>query len=386
MEECPEATTALLIGSWKCEAHRPLRGERTSAPAVRKKHGIRRVLVKYGEWFPPDAWVEGDLDNMKRLMQTKDIPVYDVFDYRERSEEGVYSLGKFDIFDRIREFFAQEDKTHFVLYFTGHGDVEGSWVVPVTTACYKKPKERTARKAKSLDGATSDARSPFASPTGIKSDTTKYVRRKGTPVSDATEQSRSPASSPFVATDESTMKMVSVQKPEHNLRPAPMKLWNDLIKYEDIVRLWDDSNPEKDTHRRLMLILECSHSGRWVQRVNGETVYEHVELDEDSVDITEKQSTRRPDICVQAACGPSEVPTVAENQLSSVFTRAFLSAQNKSWFEKCVLTCFDHLFVLNFVSIARSCECHQFSPISSNSGPFGGIQFFDSFDDMHLNT
>ena len=32
----------------------------------------------------------------------------------------------------MRDFFAQDNRTEFILYFTGHGDVDGSWCIPVT--------------------------------------------------------------------------------------------------------------------------------------------------------------------------------------------------------------------------------------------------------------
>ena len=149
---------------------------------------------------------------------------------------------------------------------------------------------------------------------------------------------------------------------------------NDLVTYEDVVGLWEESISGQKV-RCLMMILDSCHSGRWVQKVNGEV--------DDEVCM---QSTRRDHVCIQASCGPSELTAVAANQLSSVFTRAFVAAQNRSLFEKLVLTLLDHLFVLNLVSIARSPRRHSFSPVSSKCAPFGGIQFFDSFDDMHLNT
>ena len=398
-----EATSALLIGSWKCEPHRPLRGQSRTArrtPTVTRKGGVKRVLVKHGEWYPPEAWIEGDLDNMRSLMERKNVHIFEIFNYRERSEEGVYAHGKADVLGKIRDFFSQDDRSKFIIYFTGHGDEKGSWVIPVTTA-HRRRKKKDTRSPASTDGATSDyssVRTPLSSPCAtttveVHIDATESVKtpERDTPVTPADNvtqrQIRSPPPTPDVfneADKEGSMKM-TVYKRAELLRPQPMKEWNDLVTYEDVLQVWDEMRL-KNNQRSLMLILECCHSGRWVQKVNGEADSDQIELDKESVEVQTHRLAARSNICIQAACGPGETTLVAKNQLSSMFTRSFVAAQSKSSFEKFILTCLDHLFVLNWVSLARSPSCHWFSPVRSKSPPFGGFQFFDSFDDMHLST
>ena len=375
-----------------------MRGEKKGGHVISKKRGIRKVFAKYGGWYPPDAWVEGDLDNMKRLMHAKGVEVFGVFDYRERNKHGVYSSGKTDVLEKIRDFFGQGNKTHFILYFTGHGDREGSWVIPVTTAVPRKRREtKPYKRDGTCVGLCSD--SSVASPstafaqvevhTDAPSDapeSTKTPEKRDTPVSfdNRNLHSSSPDTLPSIEPGQRpAVKLKSLYQKALRERPEPTKEWNDLIKYQDVVELWDECSTRK-SDRRLMLILECCHSGRWVQKVNGEFLEE---VDEEWVSVEIKtKSEERHDICIQAACGPSEATMVATNQLSSVFTKAFVTAQSRSDFEKFVLTFLDHFFVLNLVAITRSLSGHQFSPVSSKCRPFGGIQFFDSFDDMHLNT
>ena len=399
-----EAITALLISSWKCEPQRPVRGEEKGGHVISKKRGIRKVFAKYGGWYPPDAWVEGDLDNMKRLMHAKGVEMFGVFDYRERNKHGVYSSGKTDVLEKIRDFFGQGNKTHFILYFTGHGDQEGSWVIPVTTAVPRKRRETQPYKRDGTcvghcsDSSVASPSAAFAQVevhTDAPSDapeSRKTPEKRDTPVSFNDRNLHSPACSspdtlPSIQPGQrQAVKLKSLYQKALRERPEPTMDWNDLIKYQDVVELWDECSTG-NSDRRLMLILECGHSGRWVQKVNGAFVIELEEVDEESGSIEiKRKSEERHDICIQAACGPSEATKVATNQLSSVFTRTFVTAQRRSNFEKFVLTFLDHLFVLNLVSIARSLSGCQFSPVSSKCRPFGGIQFFDSFDDMYLNT
>ena len=388
------ALTALLIGSWKCETYRPVRGERGGEHVITKKRGIRKVFAKYGAWFPPDAWVEGDLENMKRLMQRKDIDVFDVYDYRERNKDGVYSLGKKDVLDKIRQFFEQENKTDFILYFTGHGDREGSWVIPVTTAVPRK--QRSTEKDGSLRPRSNpEATSPQSMLVEVEvhSDPGKSPTSQEKPApcqNEGIKHIMTPPASPEMFPSEPgekpPVKLEYLYQRALRERPQPTKEWNDLVKYEEVVKLWDESRAGK-SGRHLMMILECCHSGRWVQKVDGEFEIEQNDIDEESVSVDiRRKSEERHDICIQAACGPSESTAVSSNQLSSVFTRAFVAAQSRLDFEKFVLTLLDHLFVLNLVSIASSPRGHQFSPMHSKAAPFAGIKFFDSFDEMHLNT
>ena len=95
---------------------------------------------------------------------------------------------------------------------------------------------------------------------------------------------------------------------------------------------------------------------------------------------------RRRDICIQAACRPAEESLIARNQLSSLFTRSFIAAQSKTTFEKLCISFFDHIFVFNFPSLLCSSLRRPFTPLRSHQPPFAGVKFFDSFDDMHLQT
>ena len=177
-----------------------------------------------------------------------------------------------------------------------------------------------------------------------------------------------------------------------------------------------------------MMILDCCHSGRWVQMADGKCRRSPTEVSADhetaenssfggssagasnSVstaaegiegEITVRQADnvneeddedgpeyyeKREDICIQSACRPIEESMIANNQQSSFFTRVFVAAQSKTTFEKLCITFFDHLFVFNFPSLLCSPFLHPFTPMKSGEPPFAGIKFFDSFDDMHLVT
>ena len=123
----PQRTCALLIGSGICY--------RDSKGTV-KKDGIRRTLNKDGEPVPEGIWAEGDLDSMERLLNSKGVRGDDVsrFNYHERDEAtNIWAGGGLEVLRKIDEFFQREDRTHFVLYYTGHGFItDGSWVFPVT--------------------------------------------------------------------------------------------------------------------------------------------------------------------------------------------------------------------------------------------------------------
>ena len=131
----PQQPTALLVGSYKFEKARPVRGVREgfkAASRLRRKGGKKKAYSKAGE-VPPEAFVQGDLQNMERYIKKKGIHWYWTMDYREHnSDTGDYAGGKEDILNLVRDFFAQDDRKEFILYFTGHGDVDGSWCIPVT--------------------------------------------------------------------------------------------------------------------------------------------------------------------------------------------------------------------------------------------------------------
>ena len=355
-----KATSALLIGSCICEPYRDLRCE---GKRVDKKNGIRRAFTKPSTLIPRWAWVKGDLDNMENMMNKKNIELFYRLEYRERDDDGRYALGKTDVLRLISDFFSQEEKTHFILYFSGNGDQDGSWVFPVTTLFIKRvsiPKEPAIVAENKIE---------------------VEVHRDGlehpSPTPDSREHSSAFSESSYVLSRDSRTNLYDITRAQLE-RPAPVREWNDLVKYEDVIKLWDEH--KKGRERYLMMILDCCHSGRWVQKFNGD--FESCDSEET---YTYHQNTKRQDICIQASCRPAEICSIAENQLSSVFTKAFVAAQNRSTFEKCILSLLDHIFVINVVSMACSRREH-FTPISSQCAPFAGIIFFDSFDDMYLQT
>ena len=390
--------SALLIGSCKCDVFRPIhdRDESESkSKIIDRKSGIRKTFTKRGHPIPRDAWVYGDLENMENLIARKNIDLFQKFDYYERDSSGRYSLGKREILRLIRQFFEQDDKTHFILYFTGNGDQEGSWVFPLTTRFVKNAHKRETVRASAVvtaDGE-SDARrfhegsqcASEAEHSFIGTPTPQPTPQPEGEKSELEVQSTHPST---VTSDSNTLLSVYDITRARLERPDPVRESNDLVRYEDLIKLWDEH--KKGRQRYLMMILDCCHSGRWVQKVNGECQEEqpNTSLTQTHAETYhgKKMFKRRRDICIQASCQPAEICSIAENQLSSVFTRAFVAAQSRSTFEKFILSLLDHLFVLNIVSV--TCSSHElaFTPISSKCAPFAGFKFFDSFDDMYLQT
>ena len=421
--EEPEPTlqpTALLIGSYKFEKERPVRGVPDALKAagrLRRKGGKKKAYTKVGE-VQPEAWVEGDLRNMERYIHQREIHWFSTLDYREHNTfTGEYAGGKDDILNLIREFFSQNDRTEFILYFTGHGDVDGSWCIPVTV----------------LRGSEEEESSDVTYPPnrGVE---TWGVERSTTPspvpklAADLARHIEPAAIEPGVTASAAASTASGASS---GRQIPPTKEYFDLVTYDDIVRIWDEE--KRVPRRRLMMILDCCHSGRWVQMVNGESPRgpatvdseaaaaeqrslgsstgasnsipagggdEEIEGeitprpaanetdDEDGEDEEDKRGfyEKRDDICIQAACRPIEESMIASNQLSSFFTRAFVAAQSKTTFEKLCITFFDHLFVFNFPSFLCSPIIHRFTPMKSVQPPFADVKFFDSFDDMHLVT
>ena len=103
-----------------------------------------------------------------------------------------------------------------------------------------------------------------------------------------------------------------------------------FVTFEDVIGLWDVKKNERN--RYLMIILDFCYAGKWVEKIT------------------------RCDVCIQAACRSTEICKVAKDQHTSVFTKAFVSAQCLSLGQKVALLILDHAFVLKFVSIARSEE------------------------------
>lgn len=378
--------TALLIGSYKYDVQRPSRYggvSRKNGPKhnTRCKKGKRVLRNKKGDgYLEPHKFVEGDLKNMRWFLEGIGVDVCPDVDYREKDEEtGEHARGKFDILDAVRKFFAQNDRNEFVLYFSGHGDPDGSWCIAVTTG------ESVTSQAPSSGGGDNAERS------------TTPVNEKGPADAQITESA---------ATAALTSSIV----------PPPSWEYYDYVTYEDIVRIWVEEKKGRD-ERKLMLILDCCQSGRWVQKVNGECTGTEVEppnVPSNSIEetktgaegfgdppITENTTSAagdeknephperlyaREDICIQAACHPAEQSRISDNQLSSFFTRSFIAAQTKNTFEKLFLTFFGHAFVFDFVSWSRDCLFHPFTPMKSEVPPFAGITFLNSFDDVHLQT
>ena len=372
-------TTSLLIGCGKCDPRRDVYGG--SYNSITRKGGIKRDLRKGGPRIPDGQWSAGDLDNMAHLMARKEIDIYSILDYEEHRADGSYARGRHDILNKIDAFF-KLPKTYFILYFTGHGDTDGSWCVPVTKLRRKKSSSKSSSKppVEFYEG-TRFAASPVPSSCSTVSEVPSTV-----------------TSSPVVVTSSDANDGTSQQRSVSKLlpvnymnRPAPTQKWNDTVTFEDVLDTWDKNRSGRG-ERYLMLILDCSHSGRWVEMVNSLTVETSgFESSGASTDVPVRgKSYKKPcrgDICVQASCGAAERAMVARNQFSSFFTRAFVAAQSKSLVEKLVLSAIDHAFVLNIVSLS----CYggapfTSSPISTANPPFGGIQFYDSFDDMHLTT
>ena len=386
-------TCGLLIGSGKCY----LNDEGT----IKKKGGIRRTRDKDGNCIPEGTWAEGDLYEIHNLLtKVKGVGDKDVvmYNYQEHDEgSGECAAGKIDVLGKIDEFFDQDDKRFFVLYYTGHGyKQDGSWVFPV---------QRSKKVSEQDSPPETDSNTPHESHSPVPEERDDP---SGPPLgTDFSSSEESPARKVTVPVDvhevigsageevdhdkplaEGNGSLCSTPEPvskckggsktvekanrgsfiesgsvlsryahlESDPVPRTEKL-NDFVTFEDVIELWEEKKNGRD--RYLMIILDCCYAGKWVEKI-----------------------TRR-DVCIQAACRSTEICKVSKDQRTSVFTKAFASAQNMSLGQKVILSFLDHAFVLNFVSIARSDE---FTPLSSQYAPFGNIKFFDSFDDMYLKS
>ena len=373
----PQHTCALLIGSGICY--------RDSKGTV-KKGGIRRTLNKVdGQPVPEGIWAEGDLDSMERLLNSKGVRGDDVsqFNYHERDEEtNIWAEGRLEVLRRIGELFKREDRTCFILYFTGHGHEDGSWAFPVTRLASARAHspERSAddpHEDHEWSGSEEDlTTTKVVVEAVIEEDANKGQHGaegsdrlyRSTPAEDA-DNSEGEDTVKQKPAGETAMTSSMAEKRSivsefsllgNNLQP-PSVQENEFVKFEDVIRLWDEVKEGKGD-RYLMMIIDCCYAGKWVEMIN---------------------NRNRRDICIQAACRSLQICKVAKDQLSSVFTRAFVGAQNLSLLKKVALSALDHAFVLNIVSMARP---DDFSPVSSHYAPFCDINFFDSFDDMYLKT
>ena len=184
-----ETASALLIGS---AIHQPRPSYEGASGGGRrlilsgrnkatKKRGIRRTRGKDGKTISPYEWAKGDLMNMQALMVRKNIAVFDAegvdetggdetpskkvskkvpwFSYREKVTRGnklIHALGKSDVLLSINDFFDQKDKTNFVLYYTGHGACDGSWVFPISKAADDDQEEEGGEGATPMTAARVD--------------------------------------------------------------------------------------------------------------------------------------------------------------------------------------------------------------------------------------
>ena len=415
--------SVLLIGSWKHDTMRDIRGEggKRVSRKVDKKSGIKRVKKKNGEDVPPEEWVKGDLRNMENYFGKKrGFDLFDTMDYREIKQDGEYSDGKAEVLRSVGEFFAQDDTSEFILYFSGHGDENGSWSFAVTTLKERNGSEPTgaeptatgsARPGSTADGASyyvgsASAREAHAEVHVEGSGTAEEITGGGgatisqnvhraevdneggscgtaEEIARGTEEDVTEASQTPPPRRKDTSSQTTNDALAKRLRPLPTKQWYDVVTYDDIVRVWDEN--KKGRQRCLMMILDCCHAGMWVQKVNGEPKPQsQVSAVGGEATAGPGTNVKRSDICIQAACRPVEESKVAKNQLYSVFTREFIAAQTRPNFEKFIFSLLDHGLVLNWVSTA--CFKTSFTPICSEFAPFGGIKFFNSFDDMNAQT
>ena len=360
-----------------------------------RKGGIRRTRDKKGDWLPEGFWADGDLLEMQYLLtKIKGVRNEDIvkYNYQEHDEtEYKCANGKIDVLKEISKLFNRDDKTFFVLYYTGHGcKDDGSWVFPVErsiSVCERPQHSQPETDSNPPPDSRSTEPEPASgdSPTGnqitvhvdvhIESGATggasyneveerkEVDRYESFAESNGLSHSTSEPIPKVKETVENTDTIEDgsiVSQYAHLESDLHTKRLNDFVTFEDVIGLWDEKKNERN--RYLMIILDCCYAGKWVENMNREN---------------------RRDICIQAACRSIEICKVAKDQLTSVFTKAFVSAQCLSLGKKVALSFLDHAFVLNFVSIARS---DKFTPLSSKYAPFGNIKFFDSFDDMYLKT
>ena len=397
---CRDPYTAFLIGSWDYDPTRKIRdgNDKMISKKIDKKRGIRKIVRK-GKDVQPDQWVKGDLRSMEVLMGQRGINTFDTLDYRERdAETGNYALGKYDVLTKLDGFFGQEHKTHFILYFTGHGDEDGSWCFPVTTTM---PVDDTAvgdggeRAGRNRGRGASVEGNQIGGGLGGGGAATGFVVQEETGnvtaiSGEAGEEGEADGEDDTVSVEEpapnpDSHSVASVTGSIASQRPDPALALYDLLSFEDIVAKWKAHNKKEEGQQRyLMLILDCCHSGRWAQKVEE---YYASRGDEG----TGPQPRSKRDICVQAACRPNEDSAVAGDQMGSIFTNKYVTAQERGLAANLALTALDHMFLLQIASIARCSHAifdpsKRFTPICVPSPHFNDFKFFNCFDDMHLQT
>ena len=152
-----ERTCALLIGSGKCH---PCQGP--GKVKVCMKGGIKRSRIKNQD--QEGAWAETDLSKMQHLLRSKRVADDDIsqINYKERSGKK-FANGSKEITTRIEQLFESDGK-YYILYYTGHGDPNGSWVFPVTRRAKAKDGDRLSTAEG--DNSPPTPQRPFESESG----------------------------------------------------------------------------------------------------------------------------------------------------------------------------------------------------------------------------
>ena len=357
---------------------------------VIEKAGIRTILKKDGRPQAKDMWVNVDLDNMEHLMESKEIDIFQKFNYREQKDDYSFSLGKVEIISKITRFFSEEGRTKFVLYYSGHGDENGSWCFP-RSFIPSQNGNSTRISTPASDAASPESNESIVSVEvypaagdddedgngqtrfeGYREYSGDSVHAQGGSTEATPDEIQgAAATSPYL---NESLEYLEAKREQ----PPPTPKTNDLLTFEEVIKTWDDTKREGQPKRYLMIILDCCFSGRWIEKLKRER---------DAAD----HLTIRDDICIQAACQPFEKSNVADSQEGSVFTKYFVAAQSQTLFKKLFLSLIDHFMVLQFVTIANdpfrgSLNYNRHIPMCTQCAPFAGIQFFDTFEDMYLTT
>ena len=310
---------ALLIGSGECNQDD---GGKLIKRVVRKS-GIRRVL-KNNQEVPRGLWAKNDLDNMECLLQNKRVDVVKKFNYREQHEDHTFALGRDDVIEELYLFFRQRDRTRFILYYSGHGDPDGSWCFP-----------RSFLEVHAAEGVRPRVRSGGAG--------------------------------------------------EQQPPPPPIEKTNDFITFEDVIEIWDEIKEELgQPERYLMMIIDCCFSGEWVQKVNGvsdEIVKENPELETRAKKDISIQASCLPfeksNVADSQECSVFTKNFVAA-QSKSLLEKCILSTIDHALVINLVAIVTD--------PFRGSVSENRHTPMSSYRAPFDGFKFFDSFDDMYMGT
>ena len=410
----PERASALLIGSWKFDRKNPtVPGQNTDEKSadprakVTKKKGIKKVTRKVGG-KPKDSteeeWAIGDLKIVREFLECKlRLNEGDVKEcnYQER-KDGVAGLGRYEILQNLEDFFKQNDKTHFILYYSGHANKHGSWSFSRAKVKHAKgPTEEPTAEGPSATTTTTEenvatpcqdseasGRKEFPivevydGSTRTPSPVSKTLRQPSSQPSEAVEiEPQVPISPPAPAIEASQVQETYASAVR--VQPQDEDVINELVRYRDVIEQWEKSKKGRP-QRYLTIIIDSCFSGQWVRKASGKEDESPGRGERyESERSLEENRKRRPEICIQAACRAEELSIVADNQCESVFTRAFFDAQDMSLLKKFANAVIDHIVVLQLKSLTMT---NDFTPVSTEKPPFGGLKFFDSFDDMYLQT